>query len=156
MNSRPSSPDGARFLSVGLILLAVAASLGAAQEESATIQKLGIGVGVWLVTAILAFVIWKLLKVLAKVGVIMLPILAGVVVVMLLPDEINQITLNAVLARSAIVVTWGVAASLACYLYANLYDLDRDLDRVKQAQAEPKHSVVEAPAPPQEQPAAHS
>ena len=114
---------------VGMANVAFAQGNGNAQAQASSLQKVAIGVCVWLVTAVLAYVAWALLKVIAKLGVVVLPILAGVAVAILLPD---QITSDGVVAISIPFVLSGVAASLVCYLYANFYDIERKLGQVEE------------------------
>ncbi len=75
---------------VGTANVAFAQASGNAPPDGASFEKIAIGVGVWLVTAMLAYVAWTLMKVVAKIGVFVLPILAGLAVAMLLPDKITS------------------------------------------------------------------
>ena len=120
--------------------IGLAQAVGNAPAPTPLLQKVAIGVGVWLVTAILAYVAWTLLKVVAKIGVILFPVLAGVAVATLLP---NQITSDAVMSIGVPCVTSAVAASLVCYLYANFYDIERELSKVEQSKA-----IQSTPSPP--------
>ena len=118
---------------IGLVSVAdvaFAQAGGNAPAPTPLLQKVAIGVGVWLVTAVLAYVAWTLLKVVAKIGVILIPVLAGVAVATLLP---NQITSDAVMSIGVPCVTSAIAASLVCYLYANFYDIERELSKVEQS-----------------------
>jgi hypothetical protein len=107
-----------------------AQAVGNAPAPTPLLQKVAIGVGVWLVTAVLAYVAWTLLKVVAKIGVILIPVLTGFAVATLLP---NQITSDAVMSIGVPCVTSAIAASLVCYLYANFYDIERELSKVEQS-----------------------
>jgi hypothetical protein len=98
------------------------------QPGGTTLQKVAIGIGVWLATAVFAYVAWTLLKVIAKIGVFVLPIVAGIAVAMLLPDKVTS---DAVLAVGVPWVTSAVAATLVCYLYANFYDIERELGKLE-------------------------
>lgn len=119
---------------------AFAQAAGNVPAPTPLLQKVAIGVGVWLVTAVLAYVAWTLLKVVAKIGVILIPILSGVGVATLLP---NQITSDAVMSIGVPCVTSAIAASLVCYLYANFYDIERELSKVEQSKA-----IQSTPPPP--------
>jgi hypothetical protein len=127
---------------VGLVVIAnVGFAQVNAQPQGSLLQKLAIGVCVWLVTAVLAYVAWTLLKIIAKIGVVVLPILAGVAVALQLPDPITS---DAVVAIAVPRVAMGVVASLVCYLYANLYDIEREVDEVEE-QSEAREAT---PLPP--------
>ena len=125
---------------VGMANVGFAQASGNVQAQGSLLQKIAIGVCVWLVTALLAFVAWTLLKVIAKIGVVVLPILAGVAVAIELPD---QITSDAVVAIAVPYVVLAIVSSLVCYLYANFYDIERDLAEVEEQQSE-----ASTPSPP--------
>jgi hypothetical protein len=115
---------------VGLANVAFAQVNENAEASNASLfEKIAIGVGAWLATAILAYVAWNVAKIVAKIGVVGFPILAGVGVAATLP---HPITSDAVMAIGIPYVLSGVAASLVCYLYANFYDIERELHKVEQ------------------------
>ena len=130
MDKKPLRP----FVLAGMALVGLAnvafaqVNEKAEAHDSSLFETIAIGVGAWLATAILAYVAWNLVKIVAKIGVVGFPILAGVGVATMLP---HPITSDAVLAIGIPYVLWGVAASLVCYLYANFYDIERELHKVE-------------------------
>lgn len=127
---------------VGMANVSFAQVNGDAHADASLLPKIAVGVCVWLLTAVLAYAAWSLLKIIAKLGVIVLPMLAGVAVAILLP---NQITSDSVVAIAVPYVVVGVGASLVCYLYANFYDIERNLDQVEERQSEARDSTHPLP-----------
>jgi hypothetical protein len=105
-------------------------------------EKVMMGIGVWLVTAILAFAIWALVKVIAKIAVIVLPIVAGIAAGFLLSGHIGR---NAVFEIGVPLVIWGGVATLICYMYANIFDLEREITRVEQESVARQGTTIVVP-----------
>jgi hypothetical protein len=130
---------------ISLFCMANAASAqpyGYAQTNELLVQKIAVGVGVWIVTAILAYVAWAVTKLIAKVGVIALPIIAGIGVAAMLPSNINN---DIVVATSIPFVIWGTAITLVCYVYANFFNVERRLDKLEQEQGRAVQSTPSTP-----------